>query len=365
MIPYENLAKLNAPFFDEYQQVFKATLEGGWYVLGEQVSAFEREFASYTGTAYCAGVANGLDALVIALRALELPVGAEVIVPANTYIATILAIVQAGLQPVLVEPDLATYNIDPKKIEAKISANTKAIMVVHLYGKACDMDPILALCSRYGLRLLEDCAQSHGATYKGKMTGSFGDFGCFSFYPTKNLGALGDAGAVVCNDEALLQKVKMLRNYGSSRKYHNEVVGFNSRLDEIQAAFLRVKLRHIASITAHKQVLAKRYLGQLSSEYVLPQLNGERVDVYHIFNIRHALRDELKAYLLENGVGTEVHYPVAPHHQVAMRGVLSGEYPISEEIHRTTLSLPVSYFHTMADIDYVCDVANSFVSSRA
>ena len=365
MIPYENLACLNAPFFAEFERAFKAILEGGWYVLGESVSTFERDFAAFNGVGYCAGVANGLDALVLALKALHLPAESEVIVPSNTYIATILAIVQAGLRPVLVEPDIGSYNIDAIKIEAKISAKTSAILVVHLYGKCCEMDPIVALCQRHNLRLVEDCAQAHGAEYKGRKAGSFGDFGCFSFYPTKNLGALGDAGAVVCNDEVLSQRIKMLRNYGSSKKYHNEVVGVNSRLDEIQAAFLNVKLAHLSAITDHKRALAACYLANLSAEFVKPVVSADYLDVYHIFNIRHPARDELKLFLLEQGVGTEIHYPVAPNNQVAMQGILFGDYPISEEVHRTTLSLPISFFHSLEDIRYVCDVANQFLSLRS
>ncbi|GLX12536.1 erythromycin biosynthesis sensory transduction protein EryC1 [Pseudomonas straminea] len=363
MIVYEDLARLNAPFFEDFKKAFNLTLESGWYVLGEQVRSFEAEFASFLGVQFCSGVASGLDAMVIALKALDLPPDSEVIVPANTYIATILAVLQAGLRPVLVEPELVTYNIDPSKIEAHITKKTKAILVVHLYGKACEMDPILSLCEKHGLRLLEDCAQSHGATYKGRLTGSFGDFGCFSFYPTKNLGALGDAGAIVCNSEELDQKVRVLRNYGSARKYYNDVVGLNSRLDEIQASFLRVKLKRLNDINKHKKALAEIYLSRLSDEFIKPCVRDGFSDVFHIFNIRHPRRDELKAFLHANGVGAEIHYPVAPHRQNAMRAVLNGEYPISELIHDTTLSLPVSYFHSFDEVNQVCDIANRFASS--
>ncbi|MDG9781551.1 DegT/DnrJ/EryC1/StrS family aminotransferase [Metapseudomonas otitidis] len=362
MIPYENLARLNEPFFLEYEKAFKAVLEGGWYVLGESVREFEASFSRFVGVDHCAGVANGLDALILSLKALELPLGSEVIVPSNTYIATILAIFQAGLEPVLIEPDPRTYNIDPAQISRKISAKTKAIMVVHLYGKCCEMDPITQLCSEHGLFLIEDCAQAHGATYKGRMAGSFGDFGCFSFYPTKNLGALGDGGAVVCRDAQLDERVRMLRNYGSSKKYYNDVVGFNSRLDEVQAAFLTIKLKHLSKITTHKRELAALYDNGLSDVFVKPVVDADFFDVYHIYNICHPQRDRLKQFLLENGIGSEIHYPLPPHRQRAMQGLLSGEYPIADVIHQTTLSLPISYFHTCEDIRHVCNVANEFVS---
>lgn len=365
MIPYENLARLNEPFFSEYERVFKSVLEGGWYVLGGSVREFEASFSSFVGVDHCVGVANGLDALILSLKALELPLDSEVIVPSNTYIATILAIIQAGLKPVLVEPDPRTYNIDPGRISCKISAKTKAIMVVHLYGKCCEMDPIIQLCSEYGLRLVEDCAQAHGAMYKGRMAGSFGDFGCFSFYPTKNLGALGDGGAVVCSDAQLDERVRMLRNYGSSKKYYNEVIGFNSRLDEMQAAFLTVKLKYLEKITAHKRELARLYDYGLSDAFAKPIVDSDFFDVYHIYNICHPQRDRLRSFLLDNGIGSEIHYPLPPHRQRAMRGLISGEYPVADAIHQTTLSLPISYFHTHENIRYVCSAANEFVSMHS
>lgn len=361
MIEYENLDKLNSPFFEEFRRSFDNTLKSGWYILGQNVDKFEQDFSEYIGVEHGVGVANGLDALLLALQALSFEVGDEVIVPSNTYIATIIAIIQAGLRPILVEPDPQTYNIDPNKIEQSISNRTKAIMVVHLYGKSCEMDPILALCKQYNLKLIEDCAQSHGAMYKNKKTGSFGDFGCFSFYPTKNLGALGDAGAIVCKDEKLANKVRILRNYGSSRKYHNEVIGYNSRLDEVQAGFLNIKLQALDEITNHKRILAELYLKMLDSRFVKPVLNDDFFDVYHIFNIRHKERDKLKSYLFENGIQTEIHYPVAPHKQKAMKKICKDDYPISEEIHKTTLSLPISFFHTKEDVIRVCEVINEFV----
>lgn len=360
MIEYESLKKLNQSFVAAYKESFNNTLESGWYILGKNVSQFEQEFAAYCNTPYFVGLASGLDALSLSLKCFDFKAGDEVIVPSNTYIATILSIVQNGLTPILVEPDMLTYNIDPGLIEERITSRTKAIMVVHLYGKACDMDPILQLASKYGLKVIEDCAQAHGALYKGKMAGSFGDFGAFSFYPTKNLGALGDAGGITTNDSRLAEMVTVLRNYGSKEKYINELVGYNSRLDEMQAGFLSVKLKRLDEINTHKRKLASLYLKELSSDFILPNVNPDYFDVYHIFNIRHPRRDELRDYLLQNGVKTEIHYPVAPHRQEAMKAVIVGDYPISTEIHNTTLSLPVSYAHTENDVLSVIEVMNKF-----
>ena len=359
MIEYENLGKLNQPFFEDYLKSFKETLEGGWYILGNHVKNFEEEFASYCGSGYCAGVASGLDALMLALKAQDFPDNCEVIVPSNTYIATILSIIQCGMNPVLVEPDIRTYNIDPLKIEEKITKQTKAIMIVHLYGKCCDMGPILEICKKYKLILIEDCAQAHGASFKGKKVGTFG-IGAFSFYPTKNLGALGDAGAINSDDLNFINKIKKLRNYGSEKKYYNDLVGFNSRLDEIQAAFLSVKLKKLGEINEHKRNLAQIYHANLKDEFIKPVIHPDFYDVYHIYNIRHPKRDQLKEYLLKNDIKTEIHYPVSPHQQKAMEGIIQGDFPISEEIHRTTLSLPISYFHTREDIEKVVQVLNKF-----
>jgi dTDP-4-amino-4,6-dideoxygalactose transaminase len=361
VIEYENLREANRPFFKEYQESFAKTLESGWFILGSNVAEFEKEFAVYVGSPHCVGLASGLDALILALKALDLPEGSEVIVPSNTYIATILAIIQNRLVPVLVEPDIRTYNIDPARIEEKLTPKTSAIMVVHLYGKACDMDPIMEICRRRKLRLVEDCAQAHGAKYKGRMVGSFGDFGAFSFYPTKNLGALGDAGAIVANDETLARTVRILRNYGSEKKYYNELVGYNSRLQEIQAGFLRIKLRHLDEINEHKRRLARVYLEGLSDAFVKPDVRKDFHDVYHIFNIRSDRRDELRDYLLKNEIKTDIHYPVSPNRQKAMVGILDHvSCPISEEIHKTTVSLPISFAHATSDIERVVEVMNKF-----
>lgn len=361
MIEYENLEKANKKLFVQYQESFKQFLQSGWYVLGENVENFEGEFASYCASNYCVGVASGLDALVLAIDAFDFPSGSEIIAPSNTYIATILAIVRAGHKPVLVEPDINTYNIDPEKIEEKITGNTKAIMVVHLYGKACDMGSVLSIADNYNLCVFEDCAQAHGAKHKGRRVGSFG-VGCFSFYPTKNLGAMGDAGAITTNHQEYSDKLRSLRCYGSSEKYRNDYLGYNSRLDEIQAGFLSIKLKYLTDITKHKRELAKLYLENLSDDFIKPVVDDNYFDVYHIFNIRDKKRNELQAYLLEKGVKTEIHYPIAPHHQKSMQGILSGDFCISEEIHKTTLSLPISYGHTQDDIFNVIEVMNKWLT---
>lgn len=362
MIEYENLRAVNLPFFTEFKKSFESTLDSGWYILGKEVREFEQAYASYHQMPFCIGVANGLEALMIALRAFDFPQSSEVIVPSNTYIATILSILDAGLKPVLVEPDIHTYNIDPSKIEEAVTYRTKAVMVVHLYGKCCEMDKITNICSKHQLKLIEDCAQSHGATCKGRLSGTFGDFGAFSFYPTKNLGSLGDAGALLCHDKTLHDTVRKLRNYGSDVKYSNELIGYNSRLDEIQAGFLKIKLKYLNKINEHKRQLAKIYLDNLKDDFIKPVVHEDYEDVYHIFNVRHPERDKLKKYLLDHGIKSEIHYPIPPHRQKAMQGILdsSRSYPISEEIHQTTLSLPCSFSHTKEDIYRVVEVMNKF-----
>lgn len=360
MIEYENLNKVNQPYFKEFNQVFNQVLDSGWFILGNNVEAFEKEFAEFNNVKYCVGLASGLDALTISLMTLNLPKSSEIIVPSNTYIATVLSILHSGHVPVLVEPDLATYNIDPSRIEDAITSKTRAVMVVHLYGKPCDMDPIMDICKRRNLFLVEDCAQAHGAEYKGKKTGGFGDMAAFSFYPTKNLGCLGDGGALLTNNPDFYKKVRMLRNYGSEKKYYNDCVGLNSRLDEIQAAFLRVKLKDLNRINNQKRELAKEYFKEISGEYVTPDIHHDFYDVYHIFNVRHKRRDELKQFLFDNGVKTEIHYPVPPHKQNAMTFMKSLRFPISEKIHQTTLSLPISVFHTGNDVHKVVELLNKF-----
>jgi len=360
-IDYEDLKKVNNPFHEELINAFSYKLREGWYVLGESVKSFEREFSAYVGTKYCVGVASGLDALTLSLIALELPKRSEVIVPSNTYIATILAIVNAGHIPVLVEPKVSTCNIDTSLIAEKITKRTKAIMPVHLYGKVCDMEEILTLAEKYDLKIIEDCAQAHGARFSDKKAGSFGDVGAFSFYPTKNLGAIGDAGCITTNDENLYDRLLYLRNYGSKLKYHNEYFGMNSRLDEIQAAFLLVKLPFLDKINAHKRTLAALYFEQLDSKFILPARNDNYFDVFHIFQIRTSERDRLKIYFSEAGIGTEIHYPIPPYKQNALKHLFpSNDFPISDEIHSTVLSLPISFAHTVDDILQVIQVANQF-----
>lgn len=363
-VAYENLAKSNSIFMSDYKKAFSDFVEKGWYVLGEQVKSFEEEFASFIGTKYCIGVASGLDALIISLECLKLPKGSDVLVPSNTYIASILAIVKAGLHPVLVEPDEKTCNINPDLLESKLTPKTKAVLVVHLYGKSCEMDKICNFCKKYNLKLVEDCAQSHGAKFCKKMTGSFGDAGAFSFYPTKNLGALGDAGAICTNDKELADMARAWRNYGSEKHYHNKYTGLNSRLDEIQAAFLRIKLKHIDEITEKKRRLANLYLEGLDiKKFQLPVVDEKYFDVYHIFQIQTNRRNDLKSYLQDNGIKTEIHYPIAPINQEGYKEIFNTQKEkteIAEKIADSVLSLPISFGTTEDEVKYVIDVMNKF-----
>lgn len=342
MIEYESLARSNSAYMAELEDAAKRVIRSGWYVLGQEVSAFESEFARYLGVKHCIGVANGLDALILAIEALDLPKGSDILVASNTYVATILAIIRAGHQPVLVEPEIETFNIDPAMLAGSMTSNTRAICVTHLFGKSCRMDAICAFAQEYGLKVVEDCAQSHGAKLAGQMTGTFGDAGCFSFYPTKNLGAIGDAGAVVTNDDTLADRLLHTRNYGSKQKYVNVYMGVNSRLDEMQAALLRVKLRYLDEMTQHKRALAEIYFNNLPAWLKLPRRCDDEYDVFHIFGVRYQRRDELRTWLLKQGIKTEIHYPMPPHWQKAMADTLSGSYPIAEELHTTELSLPIS-----------------------
>ena len=352
--------------FLKYQQEFEekalSVLRSGWYVLGREVSSFEERFAAYTGAKYCAGVANGLDALQIAVHLLGIGSGDEVIVQGNTYIASVMGITMNGATPVFVEPD-AYYQIDAKKIEEKITERTKAVMVVHLYGHVADMDRITAVCKKHRLKLIEDCAQSHGALYKGKMTGTFGDAGCFSFYPSKNLGAFGDGGAIVTNDEALAKEVKIYRNYGSEKRYYNKVVGRNSRLDELQAGLLNVRLSHMEEITKERRELARRYRESIKQELVLlPREREETETVWHQYVIRCARRRELIDYLSQKEIGTIIHYPIPPHlsEAYAYLGHKKGDFPITEEYADTVLSIPMYTGMTEREQDEVIQAINAF-----
>jgi dTDP-4-amino-4,6-dideoxygalactose transaminase len=361
IIEYESLGKTNELFTNEYHAAFENVLQSGWYILGKEVADFEMEFSQYCGTKYCIGVASGLDAIILSLKAFDLPGDAEVIVPSNAYIACVLAVLNAGYKPVLVEPDIETYNLDPLKIEAVVTSKTKVILAVHLYGKMCNMTGINVIAKKYGLKIIEDCAQAHGAEHNGKKAGNWSNAGAFSFYPTKNLGALGDGGAITTNDADLADKLLYLRNYGSKKKYENEYIGYNSRLDELQAAFLRKKLTKLDYINSHKRNLAQIYFDKIESRFVKPSRQTENYDVFHIFNIRCNERDELKKYLLEKGIKTEIHYPIPPHKQTAYQNLFNSKtFPLSEEIHATTLSLPIAIFHTPDDINYIAACINAF-----
>ena len=352
--------------FYQYQKEFEdkalKVLRSGWYVLGHEVEAFEKEFAEYTGSRFCVGLASGLDALWIALRLLNIGSGDEVIVQANTYIATVMGITINGATPVFVEPD-EHYGMDVTKIEALITYRTKAILVTHLYGMASNMDEIVRICKENDLRLIEDCAQSHGATYKGRMTGTFGDVGCFSFYPSKNLGAFGDAGAVVLNDESLAKKFKIFRNYGSEKRYYNKVVGANSRLDELQAGLLRVRLAHIQELNNEKVRIAKRYSSEISNpKIILPSLVDGATCVWHQYVIRCNERDKLIEYLNSKNIGSIIHYPIPPHLAEAYKylGYKRGDFPIAEHFADTVLSIPMYNGMTKEEQNYVIDAINCF-----
>ncbi len=361
MIEYENLAKSNKSFQEEYKQALDIVLEKGWYILGKNVSDFETAFAHYCGTSRCVGVGSGLDALLLALQVCNFSPQSEVIIPANTFVATIWAVLHCGLTPVLVEPDLSTYTVDPEKVKEAITSKTKAIIPVHLYGKMCAMDPIMQIARENELIVLEDAAQAHGAAYFGKKAGSIGHFGAFSFYPVKNLGALGDGGAITLNDEAICHQLQKWRNYGATEKYRYETIGYNSRLDELQAAFLLIKLKRLEEIHAHKRKLAAIYFDRLKQDFILPiQAEGYQ-DVFHIFAVRHPKRDNLREYLRKKEIGTEIHYPIPPHQQKALVDHLGNmAFPISQEIHDTVVSLPIAFHHTEKEIQYVCDVLNEF-----
>jgi len=343
-IPFLDLKAPHDELRPELREAFERVLNSGWYILGEEVKRFEHEFAEYSQVDYCIGVGNGLEALHLILRAYDIGLGDEVIVPSNTYIATWLAASYAGATPIPVEPDERTYNIDPSRIEAAITPRTKAIIAVHLYGQPADMDPINAIAKKHNLKVIEDAAQAHGAYYKGKRVGSLGDAAGFSFYPGKNLGAIGDGGAVTTNDSLLAEKVRVLCNYGSRIKYHNEVKGFNSRLDEMQAAFLREKLKKLDEWNARRKVISTSYLEKLSGrDLVLPWVPEWADPVWHLFVVRHPHRDRLQKKLTESGIGTMIHYPIPPHLQGAYVGLgyREGAFPIAEQIHGEVLSLPI------------------------
>lgn len=352
--------------FYQYQKEFETkaleVLRSGWYVLGKEVSSFEEEFASYAGGKYCVGLASGLDALWMAFKLLNIGQGDEVIVQGNTYIASVMGITINGATPIFVEPN-ESFGIDADKIEEKITDKTKAILVTHLYGMASPMDQIIELCKKYGLRLVEDCAQSHGACFQGQMTGTFGDVGCFSFYPSKNLGGFGDGGAVVVNDEQLAKDFKVFRNYGSEKRYYNTVVGANSRLDELQAGLLRVRLRHMRELTEEKAAIASYYSSNIKNTRIcLPKPADGATSVWHQYVIRCENRESLIDYLNKKDIGTIIHYPIPPHLAKAYEflGHKEGFLPVTEHLANTVLSIPMYNGMTRKEQDYVIDALNSF-----
>ncbi|MBO0357386.1 DegT/DnrJ/EryC1/StrS family aminotransferase [Hymenobacter sp. BT186] len=366
-IPFLSFSPQHDPLRADILAAIAAVYDKQWYVLGDQVREFEAAYARFNEVQHCVGVANGLDALHLALEALQVGPSDEVLVPSNTYIATWLAVSFVGATPVPVEPNPATYNLDPARLEAAVTPRTKGIMPVHLYGQACEMGPILALAQKHGLWVVEDNAQSQGAQWEGNLTGSFGDVNATSFYPGKNLGALGDAGAVTSNRADLATRIQTLRNYGSQRKYYNEIIGHNSRLDELQAAVLSVKLPHLLSWTQQRQEVARQYHKQLAGigDLVLPAVAPGATHVYHLYVIRTRHRDALQQYLTEQGVGTLIHYPIPPHRQQAYAHlqIPAGAYPIAEELAATSLSLPMWPGMQPNDVTIVADAVRSFFAS--
>lgn len=363
MIPFLNLKSINARYRLDLLKVMGEVLDSGWYIRGAQVNAFEEEFARFCGAKYCIGVANGLDALVLIIRAyIELGMlrrGDEIIVPANTYIATILAISENGLIPVFAEPDISTYNISPDEIRKNITKKTKAIMAVHLYGQAADMQEINRIAKENNLLVIEDAAQAHGASIKGVKVGNLSDAAGFSFYPGKNLGALGDAGAVTTNDETLAQTIRAIANYGSHKKYENIYKGINSRLDELQAAFLLVKLNFLEDETAERRKISKRYLTEITNpEFILPTVESEEGHVWHLFVVRHMDRDLCIKHLHDMGIQTMVHYPIPPHHQKAYKEFSGFSLPVTEAIHRQVFSLPLWPGMSDEDVQHVVETVN-------
>jgi dTDP-4-amino-4,6-dideoxygalactose transaminase len=365
MIKFLDLHKINQKYETAFQEELKFLMNKGWYILGEKVKTFEINFAHYCGTKYCIGVGNGLDALVLIFKAYiqlgKINKGDEVIVPANTYIASILAILEADLVPVLVEPNLETYNLDPNKIQEKISSRTKAILAVHLYGQLADMILINEVANKNSLLVIEDAAQSHGAILGNKKAGNFGNASGFSFYPGKNLGALGDAGAVTTNDAQLAKMIYSLRNYGSEEKYVNDFIGVNSRLDEIQAAFLTIKLPDLDQDNTIRRQIARQYISEVKNEkIVLPFYDDSENHVFHLFVIRTKDRTALQNYLLKNNIQTLIHYPIPPHKQKALFFMQQLSFPITEKIHKEVLSLPISPVMEDAEVDFVIEILNGY-----
>jgi dTDP-4-amino-4,6-dideoxygalactose transaminase len=361
MVKFLDLYKINQQYRNEIDAAIKTVIDSGWYLFGEQQQEFCQNFARFCGTKYAIGVANGLDALTLIVKAYGFEAGSEIIVPANTYIATIMAISQNNCTPILVEPNLDTYNLDVNSIEAKITEKTKAIFVVHLYGQAVQMEKIWAIAKKYDLKIIEDSAQAHGAVYNGKRVGNLGDAGGFSFYPGKNLGCIGDGGAVTTNDENLYNKIKILANYGSDYKYHNVYKGMNSRLSEIQAAVLNVKLKYLDSDNEKRRTIANYYLNNIRNDAViLPKTYDELAAVWHVFVVRVGNRDKFQQYLTSNEIQTVIHYPIPPHKQEAYGELNNLLLPLTERIHREVISLPISPVMTTDEIAKVVDVVNKY-----
>ncbi len=361
MIKFLDLEKINNRFREEIDSELKEILDSGWYLQGKKNQKFAENFAEFCGVKHCLGVANGLDALNLIIKAYGFSNGDEIIVPANTYIASILAISQNGCTPILVEPDIKTYNINPDLIEEKITERTKAIMVVHLYGQAVQMKKIWELAKKYNLKIIEDSAQAHGSVYDGIKTGALGDASGFSFYPGKNLGCMGDGGCVTTNDDELFEKIKAIANYGSDRKYHHIYKGVNSRLDEIQAAVLNVKLKYLDNDNARRREISKYYRENIKNRIIiLPETYDESAHVWHVFAVRTPERDRFQKYLEENNIQTIIHYPTPPHKQGAYQEWNNLSYPISEEIHRTIISLPISPVMTDDEVQRVTEVINEY-----
>ncbi|TLE11183.1 DegT/DnrJ/EryC1/StrS family aminotransferase [Helicobacter bilis] len=361
MIPFLDVKTINSRFKDELELAMKKVLESGWYILGEKNRAFEKAFAEYCGIEHCIGCGNGLDALRLSIKALGLGESDEIIVPANTYIASILAISDNGCKPIFVEPSLQTYNIDVEKIESAITPNTKAILVVHLYGQVVEMQKVWELAQKHKLAIIEDCAQAHGAIYQGKRVGTLGDVAGFSFFPGKNLGALGDGGAVTTKHKEVAEKVRALGNYGSHKKYVNLYKGLNSRLDELQAAILEIKLKHLDSDNESRRKIAKFYRENITNtKIILPECVSEEGHAWHLFVVRCEERERFQAYLKDNGIETIIHYPIPPHKQVAYKEYNHLSLPITEKIHREVLSLPISPVMSKEQAERVVSVINEF-----
>ena len=362
-IPFVSFLPMEKELKDELREAFERVFTRSWYIGGVEDETFEKAFAEYCEVKYCIGVGNGLDALMLALKAMKIGEGDEVIVPSNTYIATALAVTYVGATPVFVEPDIRTFNINPERIEAAVNDRTKAIIPVHLYGQACDMDPIMDVAKKHSLYVVEDCAQAHGAVYRGKKVGTFGDAAGFSFYPGKNLGALGDAGAVVTNNKELADKIRALGNYGSDYKYHHIYKGNNSRLDELQAAFLYAKLPHLERMNVERRRIAKMYTEGIRNPRIeLPYVNPDCIPVWHIYGVRCSERDVLERYLNDKGIGTNKHYPIPMHLQKCYKDLKlpKGSLPVAEEISSTELSLPIYYGMTDEEVRYVIHEINEF-----